>query len=98
MIDVLTRPEFWLLSVSLIAVIWIKQRMIHKDAYRIGATQGFVLGVDRTIKVLDDLHMINKLDHDGNQMSRDDIIIKMTPLITASVIQEMAKLIDKSRR
>lgn len=81
--------------VLLIGVVWIKQTMISKDSYRKGASDGFVLGIDRTIKVMLEQHMLARKD-DEPFPTKEELLIKLAPMITSSVTKELEQMVAKN--
>ena len=95
--DTMMRPETWIVITSLVALLWLNQRTVKYEAYRLGATQGFMLGIDRTIKVMREQKMISD-DDQGLQLDKEELIIKLTPMITADVIAEMKRMGTDARK
>lgn len=84
-----------LMILLLVGVVWLKQYLDRKEAYRDGASHGFVLGVDRTIKIMVEQHLVAR-DPDGPFLTADELITKLGPVITNSVIKEAERLQGKA--
>ena len=91
-------PAVWqplVMMALLMAVLWLKNHLVYKDGYRAGATQGFVLGIDRTIKILTDKNMI--IDGD-NVIDSEELLVRLAPIITDSVVKEIDRMIRDANR
>jgi hypothetical protein len=87
--------ELIAVAALLLGVVWYKQHQDRKEAYREGATHGFILGIDRTIGMMVDQQMIKRRAREPVQ-TKDDLMIKMAPLIAESVIKDAERLLDKN--
>jgi hypothetical protein len=81
--------------VLLLGVVWYKQHQDRKQAYREGATHGFMLGIDRTIGMMVDRQMIKRRAREP-VLTKEDLMIRMTPLIAESVISDAERLLEKN--
>lgn len=97
MIEAMMRPESWIIVILLLLLIWVNQRAVKADAYRLGATQGFMLGIDRTIKVMREQQMVSDNDL-GTTPTREELIKKLAPLVTIDVIADMRKMEKDERK
>ena len=97
MFEAMMRPESWIIIFLLLLLIWVNQRAVKADAYRLGATQGFMLGIDRTIKVMREQQMVTD-DELGVVPTREELIKKLAPLVTIDVIAEMKRLENDERK
>ncbi len=86
--------ELIAVALLLIGVVWYKQHVDRQQAYREGATHGFMLGIDRTIGMMVDHQMIKRRAREPVQ-TKDDIMVKMAPLIAESVIKDAEKLLGE---
>jgi hypothetical protein len=79
----------------LVGVVWYKQHIDRKQAYREGATHGFMLGIDKTIGMMVDHKMIKRRASEP-VLTKDDLMVRMAPMIAESVIKDAEKLLEKN--
>lgn len=90
MFDSLYTIEFWFIAILLVGAIWIKVRYVHSDAFRQGASKGFALGMNRTIKIMLESNMINSKDDSGNDLTEEELIQKLRPKIVDRLLKEVS--------
>lgn len=89
MFDTLATLEFWITSISLFTAIWLKVRLTQTQSYRLGATQGFALGISYTLKAVSDKKLVKELGVNGVPLTEDELIQEVTPQIMSELAKEL---------
>lgn len=87
-----------LVASLLIGVVWYKQSLTQREAYRAGATAGFTLGVDRTITAMVEQNMVNRESKDGGPITKDELIEIVGPIILTNVVNEVKRMVDNGSK
>jgi hypothetical protein len=86
--------ELIMVVLLLVGVVWYKQRLDRRDSYRDGATQGFILGIDRTISTMVDQQLIARGSADP-VLTKEDLMLRLAPVIADSIIKDAELLAKK---
>lgn len=89
MLDTLLTWQFWVVFIPLILTIVINNRLTKYKYYKLGATQGFALGISRTVKTLINIDMISADTSKGRVLSQDEVVKLISPIITDELIKEV---------
>lgn len=90
--EILTNPASWVLVLMLIGLLWYKERHDRKEAFRKGASLGFMLGMDRTLGILSTKGMVR--DSEDQPMSKEQMILAIGPAIVEDVVKETKRMSD----
>lgn len=85
--DTVYTVEFWALVALLLGTVYVLQRITRNTAYRLGATHGFALGIDRTIKTMIKEKLV--CDKNGIPYTKDEVLSKIIPTINAEMKKEV---------
>jgi|GEM_PF-7082557 len=91
MFDSLYTPEFWLIVVLLLSVLWIINSNTRKYAYKLGATHGFALGINHTVGAMLDEHIVDKTNDRGYRVNKAELVEYITPIITAKLQKQLRR-------
>lgn len=80
----------YILVAILMGFIWYQQRTIRLQAWRQGAIFGFMLGMDRTIKIMAEKGLARDLQ--DNPISKEQLMIDIAPVIVDDVTREVERV------
>lgn len=89
--ETILSPEFWIIMVALVFIIWYKETLVRRSSFATGATAGFFLGINQTVEVMMRERMVQMNDKDGNPISQEELTDLMLTMVSKTVVDELKR-------